>query len=283
MGLALLRINKTKEKWRVKISQALAQKHHRLHIPDFKHHKFHLRLKHRIVDWSRRYVMFVLPFITVLREGVEAVVFVGGVSLGLPATAFPLPVVTGVIAGFTVGFLIYRGGNVMSIQIFLIASTCVLYLIASGLFSKALWSLQFHTFANKVGSDVAEEGSGPGSYDIKESVWHVNCCNAEIDNGWDIFNAILGWQNSATYGSVIGYNLYWVMIMVSVACIMYYERTGAFPGKKRVAAVLVKIPFLRKKLEKKPEVSGEQVHEIIRQIHDDARKDTEVIETVTET
>ena len=32
-----------------------------------------------------------------------------------------------------------RGGNLASIQIFLIASTCFLYLVAAGLFSKAVW------------------------------------------------------------------------------------------------------------------------------------------------
>ena len=31
--------------------------------------------------------------------------------------------------------------------------------------------------------------------------------------GWGIFNAILGWTNSATYGSVISYNVYWIAVM----------------------------------------------------------------------
>ncbi|POR39498.1 Plasma membrane iron permease [Tolypocladium paradoxum] len=135
--------------------------------------------------------MFIVPFITTMREGVEAVVFVGGVSPGLPATSFPLPVVCGALAAIIVGL------------IFLIASTSVLYLIAAGMFPKPIWSLQYHTFAAKVASDVAEAGDGPGSCNIKQTVWHVNCCNPETDNGRDVFNAIFGWQNTATYGSVI--------------------------------------------------------------------------------
>ena len=117
MGLALLRIEKTKEKWRVKLAQALME-----------HKK---GTKGRFSNLTRRYVMFFLPFVTTLREGVEAVVFVGGVSLGYPATAFPLPVITAIIAAGICGYLIYRGGNQMSLRIFLIASTCVLYLIAA--------------------------------------------------------------------------------------------------------------------------------------------------------
>lgn len=254
MGLALLRINKMKDKWRVKIAQALAEKSTQSAKP-----------RSWLSDWSRRHVMFILPFITTLREGVEAVVFVGGVSLSLPATAFPLPVICGIIAGLAVGFFIYRGGNLMSIQIFLIASTSVLYLIAAGMFSKSVWSLQYHTFAQRVGSDVAEEGNGPGSYDITETVWHVNCCNPETDNGWDVFNAILGWQNTATYGSVISYNVYWACLVLTVTALMYEEKTGKLPLKNQFLGAVSKVPGLNKWVEKKRAKHNVNEHEVFRQ------------------
>lgn len=65
-------------------------------------------------------------------------------------------------------------------------------------------------------------------------MWHVNCCNAEINGGggWGIFNAILGWENSATYGSVISYNLYWVAIMIGFASMRYFEKHGHWPLMK---------------------------------------------------
>ena len=37
-----------------------------------------------------------------------------------------------------------RGGNLASIQTFLIISTCFLYLVAAGLFSKAVWAFEIH-------------------------------------------------------------------------------------------------------------------------------------------
>ncbi|KAL7906539.1 high-affinity iron permease-like protein [Trichoderma velutinum] len=257
MGLALLRINKMKDKWRVKIAQALAEK-----SADSK------KSTSWLGDWSRRHVMFLLPFITTLREGVEAVVFVGGVSLSLPATAFPLPVICGIIAGLAVGFFIYRGGNLMSIQIFLIASTSVLYLIAAGMFSKSVWSLQYHTFAQRVGSDVAEEGNGPGSYDITETVWHVNCCNPETDNGWDVFNSILGWQNTATYGSVIAYNVYWAFLVLTVSLLIYEEKTGSLPLKNQFLSAMSKVPGLKGWVAKKRANQNSNVneHEVFRQV-----------------
>ncbi|OKL56636.1 hypothetical protein UA08_08196 [Talaromyces atroroseus] len=268
MGLTLLRINKAKEQWRIKIAKALVEKH-----KDKKKSKL-------LGDWARRYAMFLLPFITTLREGVEAVVFVGGVSLGYPATAFPLPVVTGILTGLACGYLIYRGGNVMSIQLFLIASTCVLYLIAAGMFSKSVWDIQYYRFQLAVGSDVAEEGSGPGSYDISETVWHVNCCNAETDNGWDVFNAILGWENTGTYGSIIAYNVYWLFIMLTVGYMMWEERSGKQTLRERILTVLAKVPGLKGYARAKLDVTQQNPEDIVRQVHSGIFNDPAVEQSV---
>ncbi|KIW37193.1 uncharacterized protein PV06_10543 [Exophiala oligosperma] len=258
MGLTILRINKTKEKWKVKIAQALLSRNHQHNTAS------------RLGQWTRRYTMFILPFITTLREGLEAVVFVGGVSLGLPATAFPIPVITGVLAGCLVGYLLYKGGNSMTIQYFLIVSTCILYLLAAGMFSKSIWSLQFYKFSQKVGGDVAESGDGPGSYNIEQTVWHVNCCNPERDRGWDVFNAILGWQNTGTYGSVISYNIYWLFIIFAICYMLYEERTGALPLQRPLWRFLSKVPGLKNYAEHKLDAPKEDVSKIIAQ----AQKET---------
>jgi high-affinity iron transporter len=179
MGAALLRISKLQDKWRVKIATAIESRNRR-------GEKFGHRFKH----YAEKYATFILPFITVLREGLEAVVFIGGVGLGLPATSFPVAVICGLLAGIAIGFLMYKGGNRAALQIFLIISTCFLYLVAAGLFSKAVWNFEIHAvgpldlsccaisnrrqWSKLVGGDIAETGSGPGSYDIRKSVWHVN-------------------------------------------------------------------------------------------------------------
>jgi high-affinity iron transporter len=90
--------------------------------------------------------------------------FIAGVGLGLPATSFPLAVLTGLGAGALVGYLIYRSGATTSLQIFLVLSTCFLYLVAAGLFSKGVWSLEQDAWVRLAGQGAAEAGAGPGSY-----------------------------------------------------------------------------------------------------------------------
>ena len=98
MGAALLRVSKLQDKWRVKLAKALEAKN------STKKGTAGSRFKR----WCEKYAMFILPFVTVLREGLEAVVFISGISLGLPATSFPLPVVTGLGLGSLIGYFIYR-------------------------------------------------------------------------------------------------------------------------------------------------------------------------------
>ncbi|OAA42871.1 plasma membrane iron permease [Beauveria brongniartii RCEF 3172] len=159
MGVALLRVGQMQDKWRNKLAKALLQQPVKADTRQ---------------GWLKRlaekYALFFLPFITILREGIEA---------------------------------IGRDWNRI------------------------------------VGGDAAELGDGPGSYDIDRSVWHVNCCSPEVDGGgiWAVLNAVVGWTNSATYGSVIAYNVYWVCVMVGLATVRYHERNGRFPFMRAKKAV----------------------------------------------
>ena len=62
----------------------------------------------------------------------------------------------------------------------------------------------------------------------------VQCCNPEINGGggWGIFNALFGWQNSATYGSVISYNIYWLAVIIGFLLLRYNETHGHWPLMK---------------------------------------------------
>jgi len=100
MGAALLRVNKLQDKWKVKLRKALETKD--------KGAPSHTRVSGRMKRAAEKYAMFVLPFVTVLREGLEAVIFIGGVGLGLPASSFPLAVFCGLLAGCLVGYVVYR-------------------------------------------------------------------------------------------------------------------------------------------------------------------------------
>ncbi|KAJ2756461.1 hypothetical protein IWQ56_006335 [Coemansia nantahalensis] len=220
MGLGMLRAGRMQDKWRLKLAAAMTKQSRRTGWRRW----FDVRL------FSAKYLFFHLPFLTVLREGLESVVFVGGVSLGLPAKAIPLPVIVGLVAGALVGFLIFRAGNAMAFHWFFVVMTCVLYLIAAGLFSRGVWFLETHAFAKYAGGDP----DATGVFDVRVNVWALDCCNPEAkdSSGWGIFNALLGWQNVATYGSVISYCLYWA----ALAAVLVAMRIKESRNDRRAAA-----------------------------------------------
>lgn len=99
MGGALMRVGKMQEKWRVKLAKAMDNPVLGRAGGDF---------TARFVHFFEKYAMFALPFITVLREGIEGIVFIAGVSFSAPATAVPLPVVIGLLMGALVGYALFK-------------------------------------------------------------------------------------------------------------------------------------------------------------------------------
>jgi high-affinity iron transporter len=83
MGVAFLRMDRARVKWRVKLAAAFEDSHSKA----IAHHraKDGSLQGHDREGRGGKWALFLLPFITVLREGLEAVVFVGGVS-GFPCT-----------------------------------------------------------------------------------------------------------------------------------------------------------------------------------------------------
>ncbi|CAI4060218.1 hypothetical protein SUVZ_04G4180 [Saccharomyces uvarum] len=220
MGLFFLRMGKLREKFRVKMASIIYSKDNNLLGSNAT----------KSVKFSEKYSFFILPFITTLREGLEAVVFIGGIGIDQPLTSIPLSMLLATAISTVFGIFFFQYSSSLSLKICLVVATCFLYLIAAGLFSKGVWQLELQDYVNKCnGQDMSEVGNGPGSYDISRSVWHVNCCNGEKDGGWMIFTAIFGWTNSATVGSVISYNVYWLVLIGALKLLMVEEKYGYIP------------------------------------------------------
>lgn len=254
MGVGLLRINKVmKIKWWIKLGDAYTDgsKVDAIETDDESPNSVQetqqtslLNSKKHKERWTQKYFLAILPFVTTLREGLEAVVFVGGIGVSQPLTSLPLAVVCGLLLGSAIGISLYRGGNKMSMQYFLICSTCFLYVVSAGLMSRGVWFLELERYVRLCGGlDVSETGSGPGSYDVSTTVWHVNCCNGLTDGWWMVANAIVGWTNTATYGSVGSYMAYWLVVSLWLRLRLFEERNGYFP--------LIPIKWQLKRIRKK--------------------------------
>ncbi|KAG0253105.1 hypothetical protein BG011_006543 [Mortierella polycephala] len=198
MALAMMKSQDMQEKWRGKLSQSMQN----------------MDSNQTVSKRSRKYALLILPMVTVLREGLEAMIFVGGVTFETEPKSIPLAAISGLLAGILVGYIIYKGGSRVALHRFFIASTCFLLLIAAGLFSKAVNAFEMDKWNKLVGGDADDAGS----FDPRINVWALSCCNPNDPHqgGWALFNSIFGWNNIASVGTVTSYCVYWLAIIAAV-------------------------------------------------------------------
>ncbi|KAI8334411.1 iron permease FTR1/Fip1/EfeU [Chlamydoabsidia padenii] len=227
MGLAFLKAEKLQDKWKIKLAKAMETGRQQ---QDMKRRK-------RLTQWMQKNSFFILPFVTILREGLEAVVFIGGVSLNVGGKSIPIAAIMGFLCGCLVGYIIYRGGSMLHLRWFFIFSTVILYLVAAGLMSKAVGFFEQYEWNKVIGGEAAEEGGDVIAYKVTTAVWHVSWGNPELntsDNGgWMIFNAILGWNNTATIGSIISYCLYWILVAIYLVYLYFKQQHQAIAKAQR--------------------------------------------------
>ncbi|KAF9107935.1 hypothetical protein BGX27_008540 [Mortierella sp. AM989] len=195
MGVAMLRTNQMHEKWKNKLAKAMNDENAR-----------------GLGNQSRKYALFLLPLVTVLREGLEAVVFIGGVTFDADAKAIPIAVAAGVALGLMIGFAIYRGGNKMRLHPFFVGSTCLLLLIAAGLVSKGIAAFEADYWNRATGA----QSDDAGTFDPRYNLWALKCCDPKKPDAgwWSVANALVGWSNIASYWSVGSYIAYWGIVIV---------------------------------------------------------------------
>lgn len=235
MGLSLLRMNSMQKKWQAKLSKDMAKQFatdptgvDEEDIVEGPQHKRGIRGWFK--KYAEKYSLMVLPLVTLLREGLEAIFVISGVSASEPVSSLPLSIILAFTIGSLIGVSLYKGGNKMKLQIFLIGSTCFLYIVSAGLMSRGVWFFELEQYVQRCnGQDMTEVGNGPGSYDIANTIWHVNCCSGVNDGGWMLLNALVGWQNTATYGSILSYWAYWAFVIAMLKIKLFQERNGYLP------------------------------------------------------
>lgn len=137
-----------------------------------------------------------VTFFAVVREGLECVVFLAGLTSSYPPQSMPIPAIAGVITGGFLGVMFYRGGRQMGIRVFALISMAMLFLVAAGLIARA-----FTEFV-ELGMD-----GGPIVYDATE------CCGTNTPF-WGFLRIIFGYNAEPTLIEFLIYFSYWIVLAV---------------------------------------------------------------------
>ncbi|KAK4687218.1 high-affinity iron transporter, partial [Tremellales sp. Uapishka_1] len=215
MGLAFLRLPHAQTKWRIKL----------------------LAEYETSSQTSPHMILFGLPFITVLREGLEGLVFLGGVGMSASGHSIIGGSLLGLLVGALLAYLVFSSSATISLRHFTTASTLLLFLIGSGLASRSAFSFERQYFVNGVGQAAAESGSGPGSYRVDGNIWKLRYGDPEVGSegtsGWSqLANSLVGWNNVGTFWTVTTYMVYWWIIIGTLMKMKFDEGRADMCGRR---------------------------------------------------
>ncbi|KAJ3383288.1 high-affinity iron permease [Entophlyctis sp. JEL0112] len=179
------------------------------------------------------YTLFILPFLTVLREGLECVVFIGGIGVSSDPGTIPLAAVVGLGCGALLGYIIFKLGNSLKARNFFLGATIFILILAVGLTTTSISKIESYRFKQMIGTNVDLTESLV--HNVNTTVWYLNCCNPEEEvrnnYGWQVFAAVLGWNNFATY-LTIGVYVGFCLVVAAVLVLLKYRRVRRLMAKR---------------------------------------------------
>ncbi|WWC61244.1 uncharacterized protein I303_103825 [Kwoniella dejecticola CBS 10117] len=232
MSLAFLRLPHAQVKWRLKLLSAY-HSHSESDPEHIQHHPHAHGNRHKRANKATA-ILFGLPFITVLREGLEGVVFLGGIGLSEKGSAVAGGGIGGLIVGGLIAYLLFSSTTPLSLTKFVQFSSLLLFMIGAGLASRAAYAFERQYFISYVGTAAAEAGNGPGSYRVAGNIWHLIWWDPEPgsgDNFAQLAQAVVGWNNTGTVWTVSTYIAYWLLITFTLVHAKFKEGRTALCGQ----------------------------------------------------
>ena len=102
--------------------------------------------------------------------------------------------------------------------------------------SRGVGFLEQYQWNQIIGGEAAEESGTVIAYRVSTSIWHVSWGNPEVNDGttggYQIFNSILGWNNTATYGTILSYIFYWLAVIGFLIYLYFDEKKSAIRKAK---------------------------------------------------
>eukprot|EP00243_Klebsormidium_subtile_P005505 TRINITY_DN2217_c0_g1_i1.p1 TRINITY_DN2217_c0_g1~~TRINITY_DN2217_c0_g1_i1.p1 ORF type:complete len:360 (+),score=111.57 TRINITY_DN2217_c0_g1_i1:511-1590(+) len=177
--------------------------------------------------FTTRYALFIIAFTAVIREGIEAVLFLAGVGVGTPWRAIPLGGAVGAALGVFFGYFLFFGLKPVQMKWFFYISTVILLFLAAGLMMTGVHEFQqagaFGYFPPENDGDkgaVVAEAPAPVEEEERELSWHnkalwniCDCCSDADQGFFELARALVGYVCDPTFIQVITYVCYWIVVI----------------------------------------------------------------------
>ncbi len=148
---------------------------------------------------EKKYAILSLAFISVFREGIETILFIGGISSSEDPTGVLVSAVIGALVAVALAIGLFRGVINLDLKKFFNVTSVILILFAAGLFANGMHEFQ-------------ELGwFGPEEAFLNTPLFVIPLSDKEGVLG-PLLRALFGYQDKPTPLEIIAYLFYWVAI-----------------------------------------------------------------------
>ncbi|CAK0737138.1 hypothetical protein CVIRNUC_000861 [Coccomyxa viridis] len=199
LAFAMLKIKGYEEKWQAKLEASAA----------------HMKGGRPSGWWQ----VFLLAFSTTLREGIESVIFLTGVSAGIDPRSIPIAGIVGILLGLAVGIILYyTGKQIKDIAWFMIIMAVLLFFIGAGFTARGMVYFQS---AGWFGYYGYPNDARPWQ---NKQLWDWSgCCSMDVQKNrfFGLVAALFGYTDSGTAIWLFAWFGYWleVIFVLSVRAI----------------------------------------------------------------
>jgi len=169
-----------------------------------------------VVSGSRYFGLAFLAFISVFREGIETVLFLGSASFTTTGVDILIGGLLGLLAAALIGIAIIKYSVRLNLKTFFQVTGILLILFAAGLVSRGLFEFE-------------EAGIVPP---IVENVWNTNWIVNDQSTLGNLLTSLLGYNGTPSLTEILGYCVYWVLV------VYWVYRAEALSLLRRLARVL---------------------------------------------
>ena len=153
-----------------------------------------------------KYGLFMLVFVSVLREGIELVIFLGAASFVSTNNTLQ-GALWGIITALFLGFMIFVGSMKINLKVFFNLTSILLILFAAGLIAHGIHEFQEAKIIPTVIEHIWDINPEPiidGSYPVLHEKGYVG----------SIFKSLFGYNGNPSLIELLGYITYLIMVLI---------------------------------------------------------------------
>lgn len=159
------------------------------------------------LSMTRTFGMASLAFISIFREGVETVLFLGSTSFTTTGAQVILGGVLGLVVAFVLAIAIIKYSARLDLRTFFNVTGILLIMFAAGLVARGIFEFQEAGYVSP----------------LVDHVWNSNWIVSDHGNLGMVLTSLLGYDGSPSLSEIAGYLLYWL----AVTALIHRGRTVA--------------------------------------------------------